>query len=105
MQRSIKQFIQRIKSGSGEAEINFTALGYFSSDEAESFRQVDGTPLTAEDIVQKIANKIYEEDDRGVFDRIVSKLLKLGLVSFFSLCSVTSPHRRLSHSPRSPFPH
>lgn len=51
------------------------------SDDPESFRQVDGTPLTAEDIVQKIANKIYEEDDRGVFDRIVSKLLKLGLVS------------------------
>lgn len=50
------------------------------SDDPESFRQVDGTPLTAEDIVQKIANKIYEEDDRGVFDRIVSKLLKLGLV-------------------------
>lgn len=46
---------------------------------------MDGTPLTAEDIVQKIANKIYEEDDRGVFDRIVSKLLKLGLVSFFRL--------------------
>lgn len=41
---------------------------------------MDGTPLTAEDIVQKIANKIYEEDDRGVFDRIVTKLLKLGLV-------------------------
>uniref|UniRef100_A0A667XPJ3 Secretogranin-3 n=1 Tax=Myripristis murdjan TaxID=586833 RepID=A0A667XPJ3_9TELE len=50
-------------------------------DDAESFRQVDGTPLTAEDIVQKIANKIYEEDDRGVFDRIVSKLLKLGLIT------------------------
>ncbi|XP_070686404.1 secretogranin-3 isoform X2 [Pempheris klunzingeri] len=50
-------------------------------DETESFRQVDGTPLTAEDIVQKIANKIYEEDDRGVFDRIVSKLLKLGLIT------------------------
>lgn len=49
-------------------------------DDPESFRQIDGTPLTAEDIVQKIANKIYEEDDRGVFDRIVSKLLKLGLV-------------------------
>ncbi|XP_069029647.1 secretogranin-3 [Embiotoca jacksoni] len=47
----------------------------------ESFRQVDGTLLTAEDIVQKIANKIYEEDDRGVFDRIVSKLLKLGLIT------------------------
>ncbi|AWP01355.1 putative secretogranin-3 [Scophthalmus maximus] len=51
------------------------------SDDPESFRQVDGTPLTAEDIVQKIANKIYEEDDRGVFDRIVSKLLKLGLIT------------------------
>ncbi|XP_039650637.1 secretogranin-3 isoform X1 [Perca fluviatilis] len=50
-------------------------------DETESFRQVDGTSLTAEDIVQKIANKIYEEDDRGVFDRIVSKLLKLGLIT------------------------
>ncbi|KAM9366384.1 secretogranin-3 [Symphorus nematophorus] len=50
-------------------------------DDSESFRQVDGTPLTAEDIVQKIANKIYEEDDRGVFDRIVSKLLKLGLIT------------------------
>ncbi|XP_049416007.1 secretogranin-3 isoform X2 [Epinephelus fuscoguttatus] len=50
-------------------------------DDPESFRQVDGTPLTAEDIVQKIANKIYEEDDRGVFDRIVSKLLKLGLIT------------------------
>lgn len=50
------------------------------SDDPESFRQIDGTPLTAEDIVQKIANKIYEEDDRGVFDRIVTKLLKLGLV-------------------------
>uniref|UniRef100_A0A3Q3X173 Secretogranin-3 n=1 Tax=Mola mola TaxID=94237 RepID=A0A3Q3X173_MOLML len=50
-------------------------------EDAESFRQVDGTPLTAEDIVQKIANKIYEEDDRGVFDRIVSRLLKLGLIT------------------------
>ncbi|XP_042169039.1 secretogranin-3-like, partial [Oncorhynchus tshawytscha] len=38
-------------------------------------------PLTAEDIVQKIATKIYEEDDRGVFDRIVSKLLRLGLIT------------------------
>ncbi|XP_034050262.1 secretogranin-3 isoform X2 [Thalassophryne amazonica] len=50
-------------------------------DDPESFRQVDGTPLTAGDIVQKIANKIYEEDDRGVFDRTVSKLLKLGLIT------------------------
>lgn len=52
-----------------------------ADDVPEGFRQVDGTPLTAEDIVQKIANKIYEEDDRGVFDRIVSKLLKLGLIT------------------------
>ncbi|XP_061607878.1 secretogranin-3 isoform X2 [Phyllopteryx taeniolatus] len=50
-------------------------------DDTDTFRQVDGTPLTAEDIVQKIADKIYEEDDRGVFDRIVSKLLKLGLIT------------------------
>uniref|UniRef100_A0AAX7UI56 Secretogranin-3 n=1 Tax=Astatotilapia calliptera TaxID=8154 RepID=A0AAX7UI56_ASTCA len=50
-------------------------------DDPESFRQIDGTPLTADAIVQKIANKIYEEDDRGVFDRIVSKLLKLGLIT------------------------
>lgn len=59
---------------------------FILSDETESFRQVDGTPLTAEDIVQKIANKIYEEDDRGVFDRIVLKLLKLGLVSCELVC-------------------
>ncbi|XP_057705851.1 secretogranin-3 isoform X2 [Corythoichthys intestinalis] len=50
-------------------------------DDTDTFRQVDGTPLTPEDIVQKIANKIYQEDDRGVFDRIVSKLLKLGLIT------------------------
>ncbi|KAF4071835.1 hypothetical protein AMELA_G00267450 [Ameiurus melas] len=50
-------------------------------EDPESLHQLDGTPLTAEDIVQKIANKIYEEDDRGVFDRIVSKLLKLGLIT------------------------
>ncbi|XP_036390393.1 secretogranin-3-like [Megalops cyprinoides] len=54
---------------------------YKYPDGPESFHQVDGTPLTAEDIVQKIAAKIYEEDDRGVFDRIVSKLLKLGLIT------------------------
>ncbi|XP_029354932.1 secretogranin-3 isoform X2 [Echeneis naucrates] len=52
-----------------------------NEDDPESFRQVDGTLLTAEDIVEKIANEIYEEDDRGVFDRIVSKLLKLGLIT------------------------
>uniref|UniRef100_A0A3B1JFD1 Secretogranin-3 n=1 Tax=Astyanax mexicanus TaxID=7994 RepID=A0A3B1JFD1_ASTMX len=56
-------------------------MDYKYQDDPESFRQLDGTPLTAEDIVQKIANKIYEEDDRGVFDRIVSKLLKLGLIT------------------------
>ncbi|XP_023669876.2 secretogranin-3 [Paramormyrops kingsleyae] len=56
-------------------------MDYRFRDDPESFRQLDGTPLTAEDIVQKIANKIYEEDDRGVFDRIVSKLLKLGLIT------------------------
>lgn len=55
--------------------------GKYQADVPESFRQVDGAPLTAEDIVQKIANKIYEEDDRGVFDRIVSRLLKLGLIT------------------------
>ena len=60
---------------------------FLLSDDPESFRQVDGTPLTAEDIVQKIANKIYEEDDRGVFDRIVTKLLKLGLVG----CEIVFP--------------
>lgn len=50
-------------------------------DDPDSFQQLDGSPLTAEDIVQKIAKKIYEEDDRAVFDRIVSKLLKLGLIT------------------------
>ncbi|XP_041918217.1 secretogranin-3 [Alosa alosa] len=58
-----------------------TKNGMDYKDDPESFRQLDGTPLTAEDIVQKIAKKIYEEDDRGVFDRIVSKLLKLGLIT------------------------
>ncbi|XP_030233025.1 secretogranin-3 isoform X1 [Gadus morhua] len=58
-----------------------TKTGMEYPDDPESFRQVDGTPLTAEDIVQKIATKIYEEHDRGVFDRIVSKLLKLGLIT------------------------
>lgn len=68
------------------------------ADDPETFRQVDGTPLTAEDIVQKIANKIYEEDDRGVFDRIVSKLLKLGLVGSepgFDSMSVTFSQQEL----------
>lgn len=67
------------------------------SDDPESFRQVDGTPLTAEDIVQKIANKIYEEDDRGVFDRIVTKLLKLGLVGceIVPVCGLTFTQQEL----------
>lgn len=50
-------------------------------DDPDGLHQLDGTPLTAEDIVQKIATRIYEENDRGVFDKIVSKLLNLGLVS------------------------
>ncbi|XP_051952919.1 secretogranin-3 [Xyrauchen texanus] len=58
-----------------------SGMDYKYQDDPESFLQLDGTPLTAQDIVQKIANKIYEEDDRGVFDRIVSKLLKLGLIT------------------------
>lgn len=69
---------------------------FLFSDDPESFRQVDGTPLTAEDIVQKIANKIYEEDDRGVFDRIVSKLLKLGLVGCELVLSTDSMWRDIS---------
>ncbi|XP_061101928.1 secretogranin-3-like isoform X2 [Conger conger] len=56
-------------------------MDYRYQDDPDSFHQLDGTPLTAEDIVQKIATKIYEEDDRRVFDRIVSKLLKLGLIT------------------------
>uniref|UniRef100_A0A8C9ST28 Secretogranin-3 n=1 Tax=Scleropages formosus TaxID=113540 RepID=A0A8C9ST28_SCLFO len=58
-----------------------SAMDHKYKDDPDSFQQIDGTPLTADDIVQKIANKIYEEDDRGVFDRIVSKLLKLGLIT------------------------
>lgn len=72
-----------------ETKVPFLSL----SDDPESFRQVDGTPLTAEDIVQKIANKIYEEDDRGVFDRIVTKLLKLGLVG----CEIDFPFGAIFH--------
>ncbi|KAF4792882.1 Secretogranin-3 [Turdus rufiventris] len=51
------------------------------SDDPDGLHQLDGTPLTAEDIVQKIAARIYEENDRGVFDKIVSKLLNLGLIT------------------------
>ncbi|XP_073424531.1 secretogranin-3 isoform X2 [Dendrobates tinctorius] len=50
-------------------------------DDPDGLHQLDGTPLTAEDIVQKIAMRIYEENDRGVFDKIVSKLLNLGLIT------------------------
>ncbi|KAJ1180661.1 hypothetical protein NDU88_005880 [Pleurodeles waltl] len=52
-----------------------------SEDDPDGLHQLDGTPLTAEDIVQKIATRIYEENDRGVFDKIVSKLLNLGLIT------------------------
>uniref|UniRef100_H3ACP3 Secretogranin-3 n=1 Tax=Latimeria chalumnae TaxID=7897 RepID=H3ACP3_LATCH len=54
---------------------------YKSQDDPDGLRQLDGTPLTAEDIVEKIATRIYEENDRGVFDKIVSKLLSLGLIT------------------------
>lgn len=54
------------------------------SDDPHGLNQLNDTPLTAEDIVQKIALRIYEENDRGVFDKIVSKLLNLGLVSFWT---------------------
>lgn len=57
------------------------AMDYKDEDDPDGLHQLDGTPLTAEDIVQKIANRIYEENDRGVFDRIVSKLLNLGLIT------------------------
>ncbi|XP_038557713.1 secretogranin-3 isoform X2 [Micropterus salmoides] len=83
----LKKEVQYVPDESDSTKSRRLAEDYDSTksgmdyDDPESFRQVDGTPLTAEDIVQKIANKIYEEDDRGVFDRIVSKLLKLGLIT------------------------
>ncbi|XP_051896406.1 secretogranin-3 [Pristis pectinata] len=58
-----------------------SAMDYKDEDDPDGLHQLEGTPLTAEDIVQKIANRIYEENDRGVFDRIVSKLLNLGLIT------------------------
>ncbi|XP_072258482.1 secretogranin-3 [Pyxicephalus adspersus] len=58
-----------------------SGLDYKDEDDPDGLHQLDGTPLTAEDIVQKIAWKIYEENDRGVFDKIVSKLLNLGLIT------------------------
>uniref|UniRef100_F7E728-2 Isoform 2 of Secretogranin-3 n=1 Tax=Xenopus tropicalis TaxID=8364 RepID=F7E728-2 len=56
-------------------------LDYKYEDDPDGLHQLDGTPLTAEDIVRKIATRIYEENDRGVFDKIVSKLLNLGLIT------------------------
>ncbi|MEE6503057.1 hypothetical protein FKM82_004731 [Ascaphus truei] len=58
-----------------------SGLEYNNEDDPDGLHQLDGTPLTAEDIVQKIATKIYEENDRGVFDKIVSKLLNLELIT------------------------
>ncbi|XP_074456090.1 secretogranin-3 isoform X1 [Larus michahellis] len=58
-----------------------SGLDYRFQDDPDGLHQLDGTPLTAEDIVQKIAARIYEENDRGVFDKIVSKLLNLGLIT------------------------
>ncbi|KAM8974813.1 secretogranin-3 isoform 2-T2 [Pelodytes ibericus] len=58
-----------------------SGLDYKFEDDPDGLHQLDGTPLTAEDIVQKIATRIYEENDRGVFDKIVSKLLNLGLIT------------------------
>ncbi|ELV10623.1 Secretogranin-3 [Tupaia chinensis] len=56
-----------------------SGLDHKFQDDPDGLHQLDGTPLTAEDIVHKIATRIYEENDRGVFDKIVSKLLNLGL--------------------------
>ncbi|XP_043933390.1 secretogranin-3 [Protopterus annectens] len=56
-------------------------LDFKLQDDPDGLHQLDGTPLTAEDIVQKIASRIYEENDRAVFDKIVSKLLNLGLIT------------------------
>ncbi|XP_053449100.1 secretogranin-3 isoform X2 [Nycticebus coucang] len=58
-----------------------SGLDQKSQDDPDGLHQLDGTPLTAEDIVHKIATRIYEENDRGVFDKIVSKLLNLGLIT------------------------
>ncbi|KAM6426579.1 secretogranin-3 isoform 1-T1 [Liasis olivaceus] len=58
-----------------------SGVDYKYQDDPDGLHQLDGTPLTAEDIVQKIAMRIYEENDRGVFDKIVSKLLNLGLIT------------------------
>ncbi|XP_029431371.1 secretogranin-3 [Rhinatrema bivittatum] len=58
-----------------------SGVHYKFADDLDGLHQLDGTPLTADDIVQKIASRIYEENDRGVFDKIVSKLLNLGLIT------------------------
>ncbi|XP_008070782.1 secretogranin-3 isoform X2 [Carlito syrichta] len=58
-----------------------SGLDHKFQDDPDGLHQLDGTPLTAEDIVHKIATRIYEENDRGVFDKIVSKLLNLGLIT------------------------
>ncbi|KAF5925422.1 hypothetical protein HPG69_001868 [Diceros bicornis minor] len=58
-----------------------SGLDHKFQDDPDGLHQLDGTPLTAEDIVQKIATRIYEENDRRVFDKIVSKLLNLGLIT------------------------
>ncbi|XP_006831707.1 PREDICTED: secretogranin-3 [Chrysochloris asiatica] len=58
-----------------------SGLEHKFQDDPDGLHQLDGTPLTAEDIVQKIATRIYEENDRAVFDKIVSKLLNLGLIT------------------------
>ncbi|XP_041030748.1 secretogranin-3 isoform X1 [Carcharodon carcharias] len=70
---------RRLAQDYGDSTKN--AMDYNDEDDPDGLHQLDGTPLTAEDIVQKIANRIYEENDRGVFDRIVSKLLNLGLIT------------------------
>ncbi|XP_043533308.1 secretogranin-3 isoform X2 [Chiloscyllium plagiosum] len=70
---------RRLAEDYGDSTKN--AMDYENEDDPDGLHQLDGTPLTAEDIVQKIANRIYEENDRGVFDRIVSKLLNLGLIT------------------------
>lgn len=58
-----------------------SGVDYKLQDDPDGLHQLDGTLLTAEDIVQKIASRIYEENDRAVFDKIVSKLLNLGLIT------------------------
>ncbi|XP_053128481.1 secretogranin-3 isoform X2 [Hemicordylus capensis] len=58
-----------------------SGLDYKYQDDPDGLHQLDGTPLTAKEIVQKIAMRIYEENDRGVFDKIVSKLLNLELIT------------------------